>query len=51
MLYIIMNLTQLEWIKMELKQRFYEKNEIGGPSKQESRDTTNSAREKNKLQG
>jgi hypothetical protein len=31
MLYIIMNLTQLERIKTELKQRFYEQNNIGGP--------------------
>jgi hypothetical protein len=31
-LYIIMKLTQLEPIKTELKQRFYEINKIGGPS-------------------
>jgi hypothetical protein len=31
-LYIIMDLTQFEWIKIELKQKFYEQNKIGGPS-------------------
>jgi hypothetical protein len=30
-LYIIMNLTQLERIKTELKRRFYGLNKIGGP--------------------
>jgi hypothetical protein len=30
-LYIIMNLTQLEWIKTELKQERYGENKIGGP--------------------
>jgi hypothetical protein len=29
-LYIIMDLTQLERIKSELKQRFYEVNEVAG---------------------
>ena len=27
-----MNLTQLEWIKSELKQSFYEQNKISGKS-------------------
>jgi hypothetical protein len=53
---IIMNLTRLERIKTELKHAIYEINKkqrptcdylhISGTSKQESRDTTNSAREK-----
>jgi hypothetical protein len=52
---IIMKLTQLEWIKTELKQRFYGGNEIkgtshdylqiSGTSRGNSRDTLNSARE------
>jgi hypothetical protein len=29
-LYIIMDLTQFEWIKSELKQIFYEENKIAG---------------------
>jgi hypothetical protein len=29
----MMNLTQFERIKTELKQRFYEINKIGGPSR------------------
>jgi hypothetical protein len=32
MIYTIMNLTQLERIKTELKQRNYALNKIGGPS-------------------
>jgi hypothetical protein len=61
MLYIIMDLTQFERMKSELEQRIYEENKTAGTylrltiditaSKQETRDTTNNAREKIKEQG
>jgi hypothetical protein len=56
-----MDLTQLERMKTEQKQRFYEQNKIAGTylrltidfraSKQETRDTGNNARETDKARG